>query len=108
VEGEARGRVQRPGVDPVDVVLQAEIEQFLYYEAELLDDHRYAEWFDLFADDVRYRVPTQENRLRRDRRAGQRDLDGDSEPELEVALFDDDKTTLGWRVRQLETATHWA
>ena len=105
MEGEARGRAQHP---TVDVVLQAEVEQFLYHEAELLDEHRYAEWFELFADDVRYRVPTQENRLRRDRRAGHGDLDGDPEPHLEVALFDDDKTTLGWRVRQLETATHWA
>ena len=108
MDGEVGGRAQRPAVGTVDVVLQAEIEQFLYYEAELLDEHRYAEWFELFADDVRYRVPTQENRLRRDRRAGHGDLDGDPEPHLEVALFDDDKTTLGWRVRQLETATHWA
>jgi 3-phenylpropionate/cinnamic acid dioxygenase small subunit len=108
VDGEVGGRAQRPAVGAVDVVLLADIEQFLYYEAELLDEHRYAEWLELFADDVRYRVPTQANRLRRDRRAGHRDLDGEPEPELEVALFDDDKTTLGWRVRQLETATHWA
>ena len=51
----------------IDVELQADIEQFLYLEAELLDEHRYRDWFELFADDVRYRVPTQANRLRRDR-----------------------------------------
>ena len=86
--------------------LQVDIEQFLYFEAELLDEHRYGEWYELFADDVRYRVPTQADRLRRERR-GDADRDG-AAPELEVALFDDDKLTLGWRVRQLETATHWA
>jgi 3-phenylpropionate/cinnamic acid dioxygenase small subunit len=104
----------------VDVALQADIEQFLYHEAELLDEHRFGEWFELFADDVRYRVPTQANRLRRDRRDGReavagaeaggaepRDDPGDGS-RIEVALFDDDKTTLGWRVRQLESSTHWA
>jgi 3-phenylpropionate/cinnamic acid dioxygenase small subunit len=85
----------------VDADLQIDIEQFLYFEAELLDDHRYAEWFELFADDVRYRVPTQANRLRRDR-GTEASADG------EIALFDDDKLTLGWRVQQLQTSTHWA
>lgn len=90
-----------PHRSPIDAGLQLAIEQFLYYEAELLDEHRYREWLDLFSDDARYRVPTQANRLRRDR--------GDeASPEGAVALFDDTKTTLGWRVRQLETATHWA
>ena len=84
-----------------DVGLQVEIEQFLYHEAELLDEHRYREWYELFAEDVRYWAPTQANRLRRDR-GTEASADG------EVALFDDDKLTLGWRVRQLETSTHWA
>ena len=85
----------------VDVELQRDVEQFLYHEAELLDEHRYSEWFTLFSDDVRYWMPTQANRLRRDR-GSEASADG------EVALFDADKTTLGWRVRQLESATHWA
>jgi 3-phenylpropionate/cinnamic acid dioxygenase small subunit len=86
---------------PVDVALQFDVESFLYAEAELLDEHRYREWYDLLAEDVRYRVPTQANRLRRDR--GQ-----EASTEDEVCLFDDDKTTMGWRIRQLESATHWA
>jgi hypothetical protein len=51
----------------VSVELQHEIEQFLYVEAELLDDGRFHEWLDLFADDVRYWMPTRYNRTRRER-----------------------------------------
>jgi 3-phenylpropionate/cinnamic acid dioxygenase small subunit len=83
------------------IELQHEIEQFLYLEAELLDDHDYDAWYKLFADDVRYRVPTQANRLRRDRGT-------ETSAEGELSLFDDDKTTLGWRVNQLSSSTHWA
>jgi 3-phenylpropionate/cinnamic acid dioxygenase small subunit len=85
----------------VDIELQADIEQFLYLEAELLDDRRFDDWFALFADDARYWAPTRSNRLRRDRQL-------EASAPGEVALFDYDKTTLGWRVRQLQTATHWA
>src|SRR5258708_26471375 len=42
--------------------LQLEIEQYYYHEAELLDDHRYEEWLDLFAGDARYWMPTRTNR----------------------------------------------
>jgi 3-phenylpropionate/cinnamic acid dioxygenase small subunit len=91
-----------PTVRPrVDVELQLDVEQFLYREAELLDEHRYDEWFALFAEEVRYWAPTRANRLRRDRG---NELSGENE----VALFDYGKTTLGWRVRQLQTSTHWA
>jgi 3-phenylpropionate/cinnamic acid dioxygenase small subunit len=38
--------------------LQHEIEQFLYREAELLDDRRFADWVDLFSDDCFYRMKT--------------------------------------------------
>ena len=47
--------------------LQFEIEQFYYHEAELLDDHLYSEWLDLFAGDARYWMPTRANRLVRER-----------------------------------------
>ncbi|MDH4075517.1 MAG: 3-phenylpropionate/cinnamic acid dioxygenase subunit beta [Acidimicrobiia bacterium] len=83
------------------LALRLSIEEFLYLEAELLDDHRYDEWLTLLADDVHYWAPTQANRLRRDRGREASALG-------EVALFDDDKTTLGWRVRQMGLATHWA
>lgn len=81
--------------------LRLSIEEFLYLEAELLDDHRYDEWLALLADDIHYWAPTQANRLRRDRGR-------EASAPGEVALFDDDKTTLCWRVRQMGLATHWA
>ena len=78
-----------------------DLEQFLYYEAELLDDRRFSEWFALTADDIRYWMPLRTNRSRREQHleVGSRGT---------VSLFDDDKRSLRWRVDQLETGTHWA
>ena len=81
--------------------LQFEIEQFYYHEAELLDNHRYGEWLDLFAADARYWMPTRANRLLRE-------YDREATAQGEFALFDDNKKTLGWRVKQMESLTHWA
>ena len=36
------------------------IEQFLYYEGRLLDEHRYEEWEQLWTDDALYWVPAEE------------------------------------------------
>jgi p-cumate 2,3-dioxygenase subunit beta len=38
--------------------LRAEIEDFLYAEANLLDEWRLDEWFALFTDDAVYEIPT--------------------------------------------------
>jgi 3-phenylpropionate/cinnamic acid dioxygenase small subunit len=81
--------------------LQSEIEAFLYFEAQLLDDRRFQEWYALFADDLRYWMPTRTNRLRRE-------LSRENSSPGEMALFDDDKQSLGWRVHQLQTGMHWA
>lgn len=81
--------------------LQHEIEQFLYMEASLLDAREYAEWFTLMADDLHYWAPTRRNRMRREAQLE------NSKPD-EVSIFNDTKQTLGWRVRQMLTGTHWA
>ncbi len=39
-----------------------EVEQFLYREARLLDERRFHEWLELFADDVRYWMPVRMSR----------------------------------------------
>ena len=39
------------------MLVQREVEAFLYREAELLDDWRLEEWLDLFTEDCRYDVP---------------------------------------------------
>ena len=91
--GERNGRV--------DAELQREIEQFLYEEAEILDERRLREWLDLFADDVRYTMPTRDNRVRREQNQ-------ELAREGEMFYFDDDKRTLVARVKRLETGMAWA
>ena len=44
-------------VASVSLELQHEVEQFLYHEAELLDDRRFDEWLALFHPDAEYWVP---------------------------------------------------
>ena len=47
--------------------LQQEIEQFLFYEGSLLDDHQLEEWLGLLADDIRYFMPIRRTLANRDR-----------------------------------------
>jgi len=42
-------------------LLKQEIEDFLYCEADLLDERRYDEWLALLAEDVRYWMPMRRN-----------------------------------------------
>ena len=39
----------------------SDVEAFVLREARLLDEQRYAEWLELFADDAVYWIPTQAN-----------------------------------------------
>lgn len=41
----------------MDRTLLTELEQFLYHEANLLDDRRFEEWLGLLTDDILYWVP---------------------------------------------------
>jgi 3-phenylpropionate/cinnamic acid dioxygenase small subunit len=84
----------------VQTTRQAEIEQFLFAEADLLDERRFEEWVELFADDVHYWMPTRSNLGRRQRS----DVSG---PE-DVAHFDDTKQTLRLRVARIDTGFAWA
>ncbi len=86
---------------PVSLELQREIEQFLYREAALLDDGDFHAWFDLFADDIHYWMPTRYNRTRRERG---RDVSAPNE----IALFDEDKNSLRVRIKRLDTGMAWA
>ena len=84
------------------LLLGQEIADFLYREAELLDERRYREWLDLLADDVRYWMP-----MRRNVKFG----DDDSEftrAQSDINWFDEGKDTLSRRVKQIETGIHWA
>jgi 3-phenylpropionate/cinnamic acid dioxygenase small subunit len=83
------------------VVLQHEVEQFLYYEAALLDAHDYDAWLDLFTDDTHYFMP-----IRRTRMA--RELGGEFTRPDEMAWFNDTKFQLAGRVIKLRTGRSWA
>lgn len=53
--------LNRDGRITEKLALQFEIEQFLYLEAEMLDERRFDEWYALLADDLTYRLPVQSN-----------------------------------------------
>jgi p-cumate 2,3-dioxygenase beta subunit len=72
-----------------DAVMLSSIEQFLYYEAELLDGWKLDEWLTLMHPDVRYRVPA----------AGAENAD----PNLALQVIHDDHQLLSGRVTRLKS-----
>jgi 3-phenylpropionate/cinnamic acid dioxygenase small subunit len=70
----------------VSADLRQEVEAFLYLEARLIDDGRLDDWLALFADDLRYWVPCNEN---------------DIDPETHVSIVYDDRARLEARVWRL-------
>ena len=67
-------------------VPQAQVEQFLYREARLMDEHRYKEWLALWTDDGTYWVPCN---------------DDDIDPKRHVSILYDDRERLAQRVDRL-------
>ena len=88
------------GIDKL--LLQMDVERFLYTEALLLDERRLTEWLDLLADDLHYFMP-----IRRNIKFGDWNLEF-SDPESEISYFDEGKDILEGRVRQINTGVHWA
>jgi 3-phenylpropionate/cinnamic acid dioxygenase small subunit len=86
-----------------DIRLRMEIEDFLYNEADLLDDRRYEAWLDLLTDDVRYFMP-----MRRNVNSEELELENTSHERHEMSWFDEGKATLAMRVKQIRTGVHWA
>jgi len=83
-------------------LLKQEIEDFLYREADLLDERHYDEWLALLAEDVRYWMPMRRN-VKLDDREREFTREG-----LDISWFDEGKETLTRRVRQIQTGIHWA
>jgi 3-phenylpropionate/cinnamic acid dioxygenase small subunit len=83
--------------------LREAVEDFLYHEAELLDERRFREWLDLFADDAVYWMPVRNNRL-----AGPDAVGAELAPPGGNAYFEDDKAALRLRVERLYTGSAWA
>jgi ethylbenzene dioxygenase beta subunit len=77
------------------------LSQFLYREARLLNDEKLDLWFDDLADDLVYWAPLRENRFRKNLK---------SRPEISVnhcALFDEDKGSIGMRLKRLDSGKCW-
>ena len=85
-----------------EVRLRLEIEDFLYMEADLLDDHEYEKWLDLFTEDARYFMP-----MRRNVSSEQMETENTIEHH-EMSWFNEGKPTLINRVKQIRTGVHWA
>ena len=83
--------------------LRRQIEDFYYLEAELLDERKLREWFELFADDVRYWMPIRHNTLERPASVAE-EL---SKPG-EGYYFDDDIKSLKIRVERAYSKIAWA
>jgi 3-phenylpropionate/cinnamic acid dioxygenase small subunit len=84
------------------LLLVQDVAEFLYREAELLDERRYEEWLGLLADDIRYWMP-----MRRNVKFGEAEREFTRET-TDINWFDEGKETLTRRVKQILTGIHWA
>lgn len=86
-----------------EIELKYDVERFLNYEAHLLDTRNYDAWLDLLADDLVYFMP-----MRRNVAFGEHDDHENTRQGEGISWFDEDKWTLGKRVEQIMTGTHYA
>ena len=79
------------------------VEDFLFLEAELLDERQFREWLDLFTDDLHYWMPTRHNPLERPDA-----LDEELSKPAGSYYFNETKQSLCIRVERLYSKTAWA
>ncbi len=80
---------------PVSMEMHHAISQFLYSEAEMLDQERLREWADDVVDpSISYRMIVTDERVRKDKAPAE---------EREVFVYDDDHAAINMRVRQFES-----
>ncbi len=84
------------------LLLKEEVSEFLYEEAEMLDERHFEDWLDLLTDDIRYWMP-----MRRNVKSTEMDREFTREGQ-DINWFDEGKDTLDRRVRQIRTGVHWA
>lgn len=93
-------KASQPGLERL--LLQNEVEQFLYREASLYDERRYEEWLALLTDDIRYYMPMLRNvkfgEFEREQTREQHDLN----------WIDEGKDIIEKRMQQILTGIHWA
>src|SRR5204863_248590 len=88
---------ERERAQPARLLVKEEVEDFLYREAELLDERRYEAWLDLFTEDAHYWMPMRRN-VPRDEPEREFTREG-----ADVNWFDEGKETLARRVKQILT-----
>tara|TARA_R110000787_G_scaffold233754_2_gene340646 strand:+ start:1139 stop:1633 length:495 start_codon:yes stop_codon:yes gene_type:complete len=77
----------------VDLAAIRRVEEFLYFEARLLDERRFEEWQALFADDGIYWIPA---------------TPGQTDPLSEVSIAYEDRQLLDVRIRRLRHPANYA
>ena len=55
-----QGTRRSKGQPPI-IVLKADIEDFYFHEADLLDERKFRDWLDILADDISYFMPIRRN-----------------------------------------------
>jgi 3-phenylpropionate/cinnamic acid dioxygenase small subunit len=80
-----------------------EIEEFLYDEANLLDERRFTEWLDTLAEDLRYFMPMEYNV-----KFGEHAAREFTKREEQMSWFNEGKWSIGKRCEQILTGVHWA
>lgn len=83
--------------------VKREIEEFLYDEANLLDDRQFNEWLDTLAEDLEYFMPMEYN-VKFGEHA-RREL---TTRDKQMSWFNEGKWTLTKRAEQILTGVHWA
>lgn len=78
--------------------LYAEVTALLYREADLLDSYRFAEWLEMLAPEISYRMPVRTSQFLTDGKGF----------DPKATFFDDDLESLTTRVKRLETEFAWA
>jgi benzoate/toluate 1,2-dioxygenase subunit beta len=73
--------------------LRERIEEFLYFEAKLIDEHRYDEWLGLWTEDGLYWVPCNSD---------------DADPTRQAMIIYDNRARLGERIYRLTSGAAWA
>lgn len=77
----------------LDAAAIRSIENFLFDEARLLDERRFADWLALWTDDGRYWVPR---------------FHGQADPFSQISLFWEDRMLRETRQRRIEHARNWS
>lgn len=80
-----------------------EAAEFMYREAELLDERRFREWLDLFTDDTRYWMPVRHSPYERPAKMAE-ELSAPGES----YYFNDTKETLRTRIERVYMKNAWA